>query len=117
NATEEMEKTYDTMGKLGSGGLFAFLIGMHEGRQRAQAESLIAEWEAGGAAEAEVDIEEYPTPWSTPEKTQRDPTKFLFIPWSWFWTAVMALAGAVEWDGSRYVREAAKAGFYVILAG
>jgi hypothetical protein len=116
NATEEMEQTYDTMGKLGSGGLFAFLIGLHNGRQKAQAEHLISEWEAGGATEAEASLEEYPTPWSTPDKVERDPTKFIFIPWAWFWTGLAAIIGAFDYNGNEYVREAAKAGFFVILA-
>lgn len=114
NAAEEMAEATNTAFKMLSGGIFVLAAGMLEGRQKAQAEQLVEDWEAGGAAEAERDIEEYPTPWSAGE--MRNPALFLgFMPITLALTALPAIFGIFDTGAAPYLREAAKAGTYFFV--
>jgi hypothetical protein len=114
NAAEDMAQVTDSALRFTAGGGFVFLVGMLEGRQKANAAQMIEEWEAGGAEEAERDILEYETPWSAGEA--RDPTKFLgFIPMTLVITALPAVLGIFDTGMAPYLRSMALAGtaFYV----
>lgn len=114
NAAEAFDQATDTGLKLLSGGTFVFLVGMFEGRQKANAEQLILDWEAGGAEEAAADLEESPTPWSA--GVGRDPSKLLgFLPWTLALTALPAVIGIFDTKASPYFRSMATAGAYFFV--
>lgn len=114
NAAEEMAEATNTAFKMLAGGSFVFAAGMLEGRQKAQAESLVEAWEAGGAAEAERDLDEYPTPWSAGE--ERNPALFLgFLPITLALTALPALLGIFDTGAAPYLRSMALAGTYFFV--
>jgi len=114
NAVEEMENATDTALKMTAGGAFVLAVGMIEGRQQAQAEKLVEDWENGGAAEAEYSLDEYETPWSAGEAW--NPTRLGgIVPWTLALTAVPALMGLADWNAAPYFREMAKSGVYFLL--
>jgi len=114
NAADEMAGATDTAFKMLAGGTFVFLVGMLEGRQKAQAEKMIEDWEAGGALEAEADLEKAPAPWDTDEA--KDPTKFLgFLPITLAMTALPAVFGLFDTGAAPYLRTMAMAGTYLFV--
>jgi hypothetical protein len=114
NAAEDMAQATDTAFKILSGGVFVLGVGMLQGRQEANAAKAIEEWEAGGAAEAGKDLEEFETPWAAGE--ERDPTKFLgFVPMPLALTAIPAVLGIFDTGAAPYLRSAALAGTYFFV--
>lgn len=114
NAVEEMEQATDTALKMTGAGVFVLAVGMIEGRQQAQAEKMVEDWENGGAAEAEYDDQEFPTPWSAGEA--RNPTRLLgVVPWTLVFTAIPAVVGLADFNAAPYFREMAKSGVYLFL--
>jgi hypothetical protein len=114
NAAEDMAQATDMAFKVTAGGAFVFLVGMMAGRQEANSEKLLADWAAGGAEEAERNIEEFPTPWSA--GVERDPTKFLgFLPIPLALTAIPAVIGIFDTSAAPYFRSMALAGTYFFV--
>lgn len=111
NATEVMNQTSEAALKVGVLNITTFTMGLLDGMDNANRESLIEKWEDGGAAEANVDIQQYPTPFGAPGSTAKDPTMFFnFLPKTLAATLVLTGIGVFENAATPFVRAAALGG-------
>lgn len=110
NQAESTRKGMQTAAEIGAAGLTAGGMGYLSGGWQAKRDAMIRDWEAGGAVEAEADLEEHPTPFSHP-KGEKDPTKlFGLINKTLFGTLLLSAGAIFNVLGKKYtpvVRSAA----------
>lgn len=103
NTTEQMKKSSEDLMEAGVGGGAAFLAGFLDGGWAARRDDMIKEWEEGGAAAADADLEEHPTPFSAPDSDAKDPTMvFGVVDKVLFGTLATAAVGISGIIGKKY---------------